>query len=251
MKIYYAALAAILSLASPANARTVIFDNFDTEAGGQTLDRYNSFNNFEVQIGAVDLVRQPGIKNLACPAGSGSCVGLIADSGSEPLSRLRTRNFFSFNSGDLIKLTFDVAGKQPPIFGSSFISGGFDLAGDANGGVNVLNFIANVGFGDINIGSFNNSGGTNLTVQFDSNTPLSQYSYRFTAGSAGFVKAYAGALGNPQFGPLLDNFRLEIIGNAVPEPASWAMMLLGFGLIGSALRKCRPALPINLQAFYG
>ena len=33
--------------------------------------------------------------------------------------------------------------------------------------------------------------------------------------------------------------------SAVPEPASWAMMILGFGLIGSSMRRCqRVALPV-------
>jgi hypothetical protein len=31
------------------------------------------------------------------------------------------------------------------------------------------------------------------------------------------------------FGP---NFEVEAVGAAVPEPATWAMMLLGFGLLG-------------------
>jgi PEP-CTERM motif len=34
----------------------------------------------------------------------------------------------------------------------------------------------------------------------------------------------------------ISNFRLAAAG-AVPEPASWAMMLLGFGIVGSALRR--------------
>ena len=33
---------------------------------------------------------------------------------------------------------------------------------------------------------------------------------------------------------VLDNLT---IGNAVPEPATWAMMIVGFGLIGAAARR--------------
>jgi hypothetical protein len=33
-----------------------------------------------------------------------------------------------------------------------------------------------------------------------------------------------------------------IIGNGVPEPATWAMMLLGFGTVGFTLRRRRRAL---------
>jgi hypothetical protein len=41
----------------------------------------------------------------------------------------------------------------------------------------------------------------------------------------------------------LDNVRLDVTGGAVPEPATWAMMLLGFAGLGAALRsRRRPAL---------
>jgi len=35
------------------------------------------------------------------------------------------------------------------------------------------------------------------------------------------------------FGPALDN----VSAVAVPEPAAWAMMLAGFGLVGGAMRR--------------
>ncbi|QMW24460.1 PEP-CTERM sorting domain-containing protein [Sandaracinobacteroides saxicola] len=34
----------------------------------------------------------------------------------------------------------------------------------------------------------------------------------------------------------------DITGSAVPEPATWAMMIIGFGLVGSAMRRQRLAL---------
>ncbi len=37
-----------------------------------------------------------------------------------------------------------------------------------------------------------------------------------------------------------DGYRINSITTAIPEPATWAMMLLGFGLIGSTLRRSRP-----------
>jgi hypothetical protein len=38
-----------------------------------------------------------------------------------------------------------------------------------------------------------------------------------------------------------DGFKLKsiVVNNAVPEPSTWAMMLLGFGVAGVALRKGR------------
>ncbi len=31
--------------------------------------------------------------------------------------------------------------------------------------------------------------------------------------------------------------KLEVLRSAVPEPATWAMMIIGFGLIGSTIRR--------------
>lgn len=40
-------------------------------------------------------------------------------------------------------------------------------------------------------------------------------------------------------GLLYDNFRFSVaeVGGPVPEPASWAMMIAGFGLVGAAMRR--------------
>jgi hypothetical protein len=39
---------------------------------------------------------------------------------------------------------------------------------------------------------------------------------------------------------LLDNISLTADSGAIPEPASWALMIAGFGLVGSTLRRRRP-----------
>lgn len=38
------------------------------------------------------------------------------------------------------------------------------------------------------------------------------------------------------------SLNFDLTGTAVPEPASWAMMIAGFGLVGAAARRRRPAL---------
>jgi hypothetical protein len=67
--------------------------------------------------------------------------------------------------------------------------------------------------------------------------PAARFSFRFTAGQVGSLKAFAETNSADNIGPLVDNFRVESLG--VPEPATWAMMILGFGVVGGALRRRR------------
>ena len=46
---------------------------------------------------------------------------------------------------------------------------------------------------------------------------------------------------------LLDNVAIRMTATAVPEPSTWAMMLIGFGAVGHAMRR-RPALPFAQAA---
>ncbi len=68
-----------------------------------------------------------------------------------------------------------------------------------------------------------NTPGNRLTVNnltFDKG-PLLSFSWKPTAGTSGFLQ--------------FDNIQVS----AVPEPATWAMMMLGFGAIGATLRTRR------------
>jgi hypothetical protein len=50
------------------------------------------------------------------------------------------------------------------------------------------------------------------------------------------VKFNIGTNSADNVGPLLDNVKLTVDAG-VPEPAAWAMMLAGFGLVGAAMRR--------------
>lgn len=70
-------------------------------------------------------------------------------------------------------------------------------------------------------------------------SPWKTFSYTFTADSANPLLSFL-AVGTPAGVPpfsLLDAVSVT----ELPEPASWAMMLAGFGLIGSAMRSRRNA----------
>ena len=63
-----------------------------------------------------------------------------------------------------------------------------------------------------------------------------------------FTFAYTDAAGNPFTGgpgtnvgliEVIDNITFDVADTVVPEPATWAMMILGFGGVGAILRRRR------------
>jgi PEP-CTERM motif len=48
------------------------------------------------------------------------------------------------------------------------------------------------------------------------------------------VSAYVDDFGNDNV-----NYAFRLVGGAVPEPSTWAMMLLGFGFVGGAMRSAK------------
>jgi hypothetical protein len=53
---------------------------------------------------------------------------------------------------------------------------------------------------------------------------------------SGIVRVVFSDLGGPGFGPAITNLTFDAAPAGVPEPATWAMMLLGFGAVGGAMR---------------
>lgn len=64
------------------------------------------------------------------------------------------------------------------------------------------------------------------------------YTYDFVATSTVSNLAFT-SIDNTPSGPALDN--VSISGGNVPEPATWAMLIAGFGLVGVAARRRRGA----------
>ncbi len=61
-------------------------------------------------------------------------------------------------------------------------------------------------------------------------------SFSFTANSTQSTLTFGSATNTP-FGPAIDNVSVQ----AVPEPGTWLMMIVGFGLLGGMLRSRRRA----------
>lgn len=101
----------------------------------------------------------------------------------------------------------------------------FDLAGNGDGGPGQKTATVLASGGTLGTFSTPSSPKPNLTY-----TP---YTYTFTATGSATTLTFASAT-NTAFGPVLDNVSVTA---AVPEPATWAMMMLGFGAMGSVLRR--------------
>ncbi|MFN7173140.1 MAG: PEPxxWA-CTERM sorting domain-containing protein [Thermaurantiacus tibetensis] len=67
----------------------------------------------------------------------------------------------------------------------------------------------------------------------------------FSAGvGSGWVGNFTGAVDNVTWtiGGVTSSFNFEVTGGVIPEPATWAMLIAGFGLVGGAMRRRRAAL---------
>lgn len=80
-----------------------------------------------------------------------------------------------------------------------------------------------------------NSQWRDTVVSYDLMLPFAgtDFTFAITAGGRGWQGGNDESWG-------IDNVRLSAISAAVPEPASWAMMIAGFGFVGAAARRRRP-----------
>ncbi|NJS15314.1 MAG: PEPxxWA-CTERM sorting domain-containing protein [Sphingopyxis sp.] len=77
-----------------------------------------------------------------------------------------------------------------------------------------------------------------------SNTSWSTYKINNFVAAAGSTLTFRAVGASDSFGGYVDNISLS---NAVPEPATWAFMILGFGLIGGAMRQAKSRTTTRLR----
>ena len=156
---------------------------------------------------------------------------------------LQNRIRFSPATGDGKLAVFDLA--DTSVFNKvgeiQFLTKGFDTIIVNVGGTDAKiakNFIgANSGLGQHVIWNFYEA----QTIDFGSNSFYGSVLAPYAAGKIGnFIEGSAvfGSLqqnGEIHLGGFAGN--LQILQSAVPEPATWAMMIVGFGLIGSTIRR--------------
>ena len=207
------AVAAAVAFSAPAHAVTVFSDGFEGESASDTTLNYGSFANWDVTDGTVDLIREPNVYGIGCASGS-FCVDLDGSTGDPGV--LTTKDVFTFNPYDVITVDFAASGSQRSgidglVFGLQLID---PLDFTVNTGVLLLSYDEDFGAYTSGPLAFDFSGAFKLFFRADPDTP-----------------------GSDNIGLVLDDVSLDIA--AVPEPASWAMMISGFGLVGGALRTRR------------
>jgi choice-of-anchor C domain-containing protein len=129
----------------------------------------------------------------------------------------------SGNANGSIAQTFDTVAGQAYLVN-------FWLAGNPDGGPAAKIAISSADGSQLQSNTFTVTGANSHT-----NMGWAAYTYQFTAATNATTLSFASAT-NTAFGPALDNVSVSL---AVPEPTSWALMLIGFGGLGAALRRQR------------
>ena len=163
----------------------------------------------------------PGGANVACPGQTSGNPGGGVNPQSNPQQYASGANG---NGQGGIQQTFDtVAGV---LYNVSFW-----LAGNPDGAPVTKSVLVGASGADSATYSFTFTG-------FDkANMGWKNYTYSFVAASSSTTLSFA-SKDATSFGAALDNVSVA----AVPEPATWAMMILGFGLVGGSMRRRRAIL---------
>lgn len=204
-----------------------------------------------------------GILALASIAGSAQAATTVSFSGGNgtlPTNTTVFQNFDSIASGTMISANTYVTSTSSglafrPAYGST---GNFAAVLDggsytvAFGPTSMFSFVLGsldafnvltLRYTDGSTSVYNGGAIVNSPTLFDSGSRTDSQtngvvSYAVTSGALISGATFASAGGN--------SFEFDNLAAAVPEPAMWGMMILGFGLVGGALRR-RPSTTAKLR----
>ncbi|HZZ31814.1 MAG TPA: PEPxxWA-CTERM sorting domain-containing protein [Phenylobacterium sp.] len=232
-KVAWVGAALLLALgASRAGASVIFNDNFDGETvpAGSWVMNDAAFANFNVASGSVDLLTAGNPFGLVGSGTnlSGNFVDLAGSTGQG--GTLVTKQTFGYSAGHTVTVSFDVSGDQRG--GTDGLFGGFQFASaPAIADLAMTGFTSNMVVGDQVLG----------TAQLGSTAAFAPFTVSFRALTDGSFTTLVGTNSADNIGPLLDDVSIaESLLTGVPEPQSWALMILGFAGAGAMLRR-RPA----------
>lgn len=203
---------------SSASAAVVFSDGFETDTPGISV---SALNNFSV-AGTVDVVAPANPYGIAATSN-------VVDLDGTPGPGKITSQSFGFAANRVITLSFVLGGAQRGSGSDDFFAG-FSFSGATQ----VNAYTLGGAFGNAVVGNFNTTAITSSTA-IGGSSPFATYSLSFTSGNAGSLTFNIGTNSADNVGPLLDSVSLDI--SAVPEPATWGLMVAGFGFVGVGLRR--------------
>lgn len=195
-------LAATLSLSTAANAATIVNGSFESGVNPGSFTTLatgsTAITGWTVGGASIDY-----IGSYWTPAGIGSRSIDLAGNGIGSISQI-----IATVTGQMYNVSFFVS-RNP------------------DGGITPRNGFVDVGGTPTQV-SFANGGSTRQNMGWE------QRNFVFTAASTSTTLRFSAdpATSRTSFGLGLDNVSIA----AVPEPGTWMMLLLGFGMIGGALR---------------
>ncbi|RFP18475.1 MULTISPECIES: choice-of-anchor C family PEP-CTERM protein [unclassified Duganella] len=187
----------------------------------------------------------------ASVSGAASAANLIQNGDFEIASGVNLNNYTVVGAGDGAIAYWTVGGNSVDIINNSYnaISGNsIDMLGSPGPGVLSQSFNAVVGATytlSFDLTHNPNSHGAGMDVfvggnhyAFDGSTPVTNYTFNFTATSGSQALVFSSVGGDGWSGAVLDNVSVTA---AVPEPETYAMMLAGLGLVGVIARRRKAA----------
>jgi hypothetical protein len=218
---------AALTFATSASAATVFFQDFNSITPN-TLS-LTTLPGFTVAGSTVDVV---GASNPYGITGITSNV-VDLDGTPGPATIISSPSSFAYNAGDIVTLSLLLGGAQRGSVSDTFVLG---LA--FSNPASVANFTGAGYFSSV-------TALPSTTLNLAGADPFALSSISFTATNAGTLGFSFGTTSSDNVGPLLDDVKLDVT-STVPEPSTWAMMILGFAGVGfMAFRKRKNGLALT------